>query len=149
MLKTTAVISLALLIVVLFGGLTEGKRPGGGEPIPCDGSNIEVRIDDLCGMSKWISVTDSTTACQILCAYNSGGHGKKTSCEFLPLWIGGTVVADPGAPDGYYFDPSTVIVAEVTAEGLQTTLCSIRDDPVRYNGGTWFVHAWFGDIRPL
>ena len=149
MLRTTAVISLAFMIVILLGGLTEGKKPG-GEPQPCDGSPIEVLVNDLCGMSKWIAVTDSTTVCQILCPYLAGGGpGKNNPCEMIPGWIGGTVIADPSAPDGYYFDPGTVRVYETTLEGYQTTLCFIRDRPGFFNGGLWFVHAFFQGVRPL
>jgi hypothetical protein len=50
------------------------------------------------------------------------------------MWIGGVVEVfllprpDPDYPWGFRFRPDSVIVAKVTAEGLQTTLQAISDD---------------------
>ena len=50
------------------------------------------------------------------------------------LWIGGVVEvfifirADPNYPWGFRFNPETVTVAEVTAEGLQTTIRDICEN---------------------
>jgi hypothetical protein len=56
--------------------------------------------------------------------YQSGGE----------MWIGGGVETfltfrpDPNYPWGFRFKPGTITVAEVTAEGLQTTIESISDN---------------------
>lgn len=60
----------------------------------------------------------------LVALYQSGGR----------MWIGGCVETfltfrpDPNYPWGFRFTPDTIVVAEVTAEGLQTTIESISDD---------------------
>jgi hypothetical protein len=119
----------------------------------CDGSPIEVLNEDICGISKWMQVADSSTVCEILCHQSSGGKKGKPStpdCELLMIcWIGGTVVAHPAAENGFYFEPGTVRVAEVTAEGMQTTICQISLNPDFYDGGLWYVGAFLSDINEL
>lgn len=50
------------------------------------------------------------------------------------MWIGGVVEVfifirpDPNYPWGFHFKPENIIVAEVTAEGLQTTIRDISED---------------------
>lgn len=50
------------------------------------------------------------------------------------MWIGGVVEVfifirhDPNYPWGFHFKPETVIVAEITAEGLQTTIRDIGEN---------------------
>jgi len=50
------------------------------------------------------------------------------------MWIGGVVEIfifiryDPNYPWGFHFKPETVTVAEITAEGLQTTIRDIREN---------------------
>lgn len=50
------------------------------------------------------------------------------------MWVGGIVEVfifirpDPNYPWGFRFNPESITVAEVTAEGLQTTLRDISED---------------------
>jgi hypothetical protein len=60
----------------------------------------------------------------LVALYQNGGE----------MWIGGCVEIfltfrpDPNYPWGFRFNPGTITVAEVTAEGLQTTIESISDN---------------------
>ncbi len=62
-------------------------------------------------------------------------------------WIGGGVVEDSSYRHGFYFDPNTIVIAEITAEGMQTTIQQIEQNPSYYsengfsNGYT--EHAWY------
>jgi hypothetical protein len=62
-------------------------------------------------------------------------------------WIGGQVVPDQSYPYGFYFDPNTVLVAEMTAEGMQATIQQIAQDPEYFARHGWSTelaeHAWF------
>jgi hypothetical protein len=125
-----------------------GGKPG-GDPPPCDGSPIQVLVENLCGASMWIDVTDGDTACAIICQLTTKKKGKKPSCPLFITWIGGIVVADQADEHGFHFDPDTVIVAEVTAEGMQTNICQIAANPVFYDGGLWFIPPGLVEYQPL
>jgi hypothetical protein len=62
-------------------------------------------------------------------------------------WIGGRVVPDNGVPHGFYFDPSTIVIAEITVEGMQTTVSQITADPEYFSENGWSnglaEHAWY------
>lgn len=70
------------------------------------------------------------------------------------MWIGGTVEIfvfvrpDPNYPWGFRFKPESITVAEVTAEGLQTTIRAISED-VDYwiSIGQAYVFANVAEIR--
>ena len=51
----------------------------------------------------------------------------------------GYPVADPTHENGFYFDPNTIIVAEITAEAYQTSICQISSRLGVYDGGTWYI----------
>lgn len=133
------VIAAALLMI----NLAIAGKPAPPEPPPCAGNPIEVINEDLCGMSMAIAVDDSTAVCNILCVTNEPSKPKdRWTCPVYPLsWIGGIVIVDPEAEHGFRFDPNTIVVAEVTAEGLQTSICQIAANPSMYAGGRWYVHA--------
>lgn len=105
---------------------------------PCDGDPIQVLNADPCKLSKWIDIKDSVTICQALCILEYP-EDPQEKCGIYPSWIGGTVVADENAEDGFYFEPETVRIAEIVIEIYQTTTCAIAEDPKGFNGGTWFV----------
>jgi hypothetical protein len=136
-------IPLAIVAVtVLLLGTAIAKKPPPPPPHECDGSHIEVVVESLCGLSKTIQVYDSTAVCNIECHWYkpSKGKGNKVECPLLFIsWIGGTVVADESAEHGFYFEPNSVIVAEITAEGMQTTPCQIAANPGFYDGGLWYI----------
>ena len=113
---------------------------------PCEYKPIEVLNEDDCGQSKWISVTDSLTCCQILCLV-AGPEDPTKECGIDPSWIGGTVVFDEGAELMFYFEPSTVEIAEIVAEALQTNLCQIAENPKDFDGGRWFVPYNIVDVK--
>ena len=52
-------------------------------------------------------------------------------------WIGGRVVVDAENPLGFYFDPNTTVAAEITAEGEQTSLGAIKQNPTYFAGFSW------------
>ncbi len=62
-------------------------------------------------------------------------------------WIGGKVVPDQEMPHGFYFDPNTIVIAEFTVEGMQTTISQIADDPQYFAEHGWSnglaEHAWY------
>jgi hypothetical protein len=62
-------------------------------------------------------------------------------------WIGGKVIPDGDYPWDFYFNPNTIVIAEMTAEGMQTTIRQITQDPEYYaNNGfpnDFSDHAWY------
>jgi hypothetical protein len=137
----------AFLAVIFLTGKADSKGKPGGEPAPCDGSPIEVLNHDQCGESIWIEVRDSASVCDIICWLTS----NKRKCPTMVLQIGGFVVVDESAPLGFRFDPNTVRVAEVSAEGDQTSLCFIAEDPAMFAnaGHQWYVGADLSDLHEL
>jgi hypothetical protein len=135
-----------LLISSAFAG-----KPSPPPPPPCIGSPIEVVDQDPCGKSLTIQVNDSAAVCNILCIWERPSKPKdRWLCPVDPLsWIGGIVVADSTAENGFYFDPNTVIVAEITAEGMQTSVCMISANPELYDGSLWYVPAHIIDVTEL
>lgn len=115
----------------------------------CDGAPISLLNADPCGKSMTIKVLDSASVCNITCAVNRPSNADYT-CPVQDLGcIGGTVIADAGAQWGFRFDSTTVVVAEVTAEGMQTTICQINANPDTYNGSLWYIPAAISNITPL
>ena len=65
-------------------------------------------------------------------------------------WIGGPVILTSNNSMGFYFDPSQTIAAEVTAEGLQTSLDQIEANPSKFVPGLisrWYVPAIVEQVR--
>jgi hypothetical protein len=144
----------SIILSLVFGFLVvgvSGARGGkpGGSPDPCTGNPIDVLQSDYCGQSMRIEADDSTTVCAIECWLTSKNTRK---CPTFVAWIGGIVVVDEAAPLGFYFDPSTVAVAEFTEEGSQTTLCAISENPASFAADPnrrWWVTANLSDLREL
>lgn len=137
------IVSVTILLVLITAGMLLAGKPAPPPP-PCTGSPIDVFDQDRCGRSMWIRVNDSTTVCNIICWITKARRG---SCPLSIYWIGGTVIADPGQPNGFRFDPNTIVVAEITAEGMQTNICQIAAAPDRYNGGLWYIPASLTQYR--
>jgi hypothetical protein len=135
------VVVAAFAIVMVASGAFAGK-PQPPQPTPCTGSPVVVVNNQSCGDTISILVQDSAAACEILCQMNRGtkGKSKPNPCSMTMIgWIGGTVVADPSAEDGFRFDPTTIVVAEVTAEGMQTNVCQIEANVGHFEGGLWYI----------
>jgi hypothetical protein len=88
------------------------------------GANRLAVIEDSNGHRIAVEPVSDDVWDSLLTLYQSGGE----------MWIGGRVEVfltfrpDPNYPWGFRFNPETITVAEVTAEGLQTTIESISDD---------------------
>jgi hypothetical protein len=88
------------------------------------GANRLAVIEDSNGHRIAVEPVSDDVWDALVALYQSGGE----------MWIGGCVEAfltfrpDPNYPWGFRFNPSTITVAEVTAEGLQTTIESISDN---------------------
>src|SRR5512140_2772695 len=132
------------VLVVTMAGIIYAGRPGGDPPPPCTGSPIEVYNADRCGASKWIQVNDSSAVCDIICQMT---RTRKQTCPQLIAWIVGTVVLDAADPAGWKFDPNSIIVAEVTADGMQTNTCMINANPSRFAGAIWYIPQGFSQYR--
>ncbi|MEZ5358393.1 MAG: hypothetical protein R3F48_06135 [Candidatus Zixiibacteriota bacterium] len=136
-----SVLVVAIAALLFISSNIEAKKPVPPPPPECDGSPITLINGggDGCEASMTISVTDSSSVCDILCLYNSS---KKTifDCPVVFVsWIGGVVIADASAANGFRFDPATVLIAEVTAEGMQTNICQISANPTLYAGSRWYI----------
>jgi hypothetical protein len=81
-------------------------------------------IEDSNGHRIAVEPVNDTVWDALVALYQSGGE----------MWIGGcaetflTFRPDPNYPWGFRFNPETITVAEVTAEGLQTTIESISNN---------------------
>ncbi|PVX27223.1 MAG: hypothetical protein CW716_03420 [Candidatus Bathyarchaeum sp.] len=86
---------------------------------------------------RWVVITDSKN--DVISVETSDpepwralGALYKTQTQ---LWIGGTV-EDYDNYWGFRFDPDTIVVAEVTVEGAQSTIRAISED-LDYWKNTW------------
>ncbi len=137
--KTHVVLLLTFVMMFAAGGSLLAQEP-------CSGDPIEALNADPCGLEKWIAVEDSATICQIKCLAEKPEDPTK-ECGINPSWIGGTVQFDEKAELGFNFIPSTVIIAEVTAEAYQTTTCAIAENPKNFDGGLWYVTFNLKDVK--
>jgi hypothetical protein len=90
-------------------------------------------IKDVNGDSLEIQVNSGEVWQQILEMHRTGQR----------KWVGGKLINATNVW-GFTFDPDTIIVAEFTAEGLQTTLEQIRADPdywFNIPGGICYIGA--------
>jgi hypothetical protein len=131
--RTIVILSAMLVLIVPLGNHLTAEEPCGVE-------SIEAQIYNNCdgGVTKWIQTKNETSICQIVCLADDP-EDPKEKCGIDPSWIGGTVYADESAPNGFYFDPSTVVVAEIVAETYQTNICQIAANPKGYDGGLWYI----------
>ncbi|HKJ67290.1 MAG TPA: hypothetical protein VKA68_04990 [bacterium] len=62
-------------------------------------------------------------------------------------WIGGGILPDEHCRHDFYFDPNTVLIAESTVEGMQTTIHQISANPDSFASHGWSNgltdHAWY------
>jgi len=146
-------LAMAMILAVSFA---DAKKPGGGGghggggQQACDGQPIEAHqasYSSSCNADMWIQIEDSTTVCDVICWLTT----NQRDCPTRVYWIGGKVVVDPSAPNGFRFDPATVRVAEVTEEGSQTSICQIASNPTYYAnaGRNWWISANLDQYQPL
>jgi hypothetical protein len=134
---------IALACVVLITALTTAGRiyflRAAADELP--GMAI---IEDTNGDRIAVEPTNGEVWDELVELYHSEGE----------MWIGGVVEVfifirpDPNYPWGFRFKPENITVAEVTAEGLQTTIRDICED-VDYwiSIGQAFVFAEVAEIR--
>ena len=88
---------------------------------------------DSFGYLLWAGIDDPAVARQAA-ALAGGG---------TPQWVLGRVVPDPGQRHGFSVDPATVSLAEITAEGIQTTVEQVSRRPAFYApGGGGGFNTW-------
>lgn len=149
--RRIAFIALAIGMVILVASgmlLGKGKPPKPSKDIPCDAVTIRVLNDQLCGETIWIDVLNTTAVEDILCGPCSDDPFQE--CDNFPIfWIGGTVVADPSREHGFYFEPASIVVANTTLEGLQTSVCLIEANPGVFDGGLWYIAFWPLEVQGL
>lgn len=86
---------------------------------PPKGGNIYVfTIEDLNGDTLDVEVN----------AFNVSEQAKQVKESGERKWVGGKLILYDNER-GFRFDPDTIIIADATAEGLQTTLQGISESP--------------------
>ena len=146
-----AVLLLAFLAIAMLSTAFAGKppQPPSGPP-PCAGSPISILNTDRCGKSMTIKVYDSSAVCDITCSMNRPRRATYTCPVALPSWIGGIVIADPNAQWGFRFDSTTIVIAEVTAEGMQPNNSQMAQHPEIYTDGRiWYIPSAFSNLTQL
>jgi hypothetical protein len=144
--RVTVLLTMGIGLLALLagcGGSSNGTAeiPAPHPTDPAHGSAAQVLIADS-GLEQWVGV-DSTEAADTLRANRESGTEE---------WLLGEVVPEPAHHLGFYFAPASVSVAEVTAEGIQTSLDQISMDPAYYVPGgpgvfpQWAVFAKVLDI---
>ncbi len=99
---------------------------------PAHGASAQVLIADQ-GLEIWVGVDSPDVASMLRSNLQTG----------LEEWLVGAIVSDAAHHLGFYFAPSTIGVAEITAEGIQTTLPQIAADPSHYvPGGPGGFNEW-------
>ncbi len=149
---------MVLLVLSCAGGTLPGTQhpteelPPGAPPVP-------TLSDPWFGTAGNVLISDrnndkDSTLDFLWIGFNSSSNWQK----FLALhsqypngsyWIGGRVVVDAKNPLGFYFHPDTTASAEITAEGLQTGLDAIKENPAYFAdfGCCWYVWAYVEGVR--
>jgi hypothetical protein len=146
-----AVLLLVFLAIAMLSTAFAGKppQPPSGPP-SCAGNPISILNTDRCGKSMTIKVFDSTAVCDITCFMTRPRRANYTCPVAIPGWIGGVVIADPNAQWGFRFDSTTIVIAEVTVEGMQTNICQMAQHPEMYaDGRIWYIPAGLSNLTQL
>jgi hypothetical protein len=110
---------------------------------PSYGRAGQVLIDSF-GRLMWVGINDPATAQQAAALAASGAQ----------RWVLGRIVPDPSQKHCFYLDPSAVSFAEVTAEGIQTTVEQIERQPSHFAPGgaggfdTWAISGRLLEFAP-
>jgi hypothetical protein len=105
---------------------------------PSYGRAGQVLIDSH-GYLLWVGINDPSVAAQ----------ARELAAAGAQQWVLGRIVPDSGQRHGFYLDPSTVSLAEVTAEGIQTTVEQVSRRPSFYtqtSGGGFDIWAISGRL---
>ena len=130
-----AILVMLVGAVVMFAGLWVVPS---FESQPANRVNL-CTIKDINGAKLEIQVNSEEVWQQILEMYRTGQR----------KWVGGKLINATNVW-GFTFDPDTIIVAEFTAEGLQTTLEQIKEDPdywFNILGGICYIGAVVTEIN--
>ena len=132
---------LALLAAALVNAFATGcgsstSIAGGYDPPPpgdpAHGASAQVLIGNQ-GLVIWVGIDSADTVEQLRADQRTG----------KVEWLIAEVVPDEAYPLGFYFAPGEVTAAEITAEGIQTTLPQIEADPSYYRvGGPGVFAKW-------
>ncbi|MFH2204869.1 MAG: hypothetical protein ABIJ96_17285 [Elusimicrobiota bacterium] len=105
---------------------------------PSPGMEAAVLVENH-GESMWVSANQESVA-KMMAEYD----------QYQGWWIGGIVRKDEFQEHKFFFDPSTIIIAEYVAEqGLQATIRKIRDDVDAHEGQRRYIEAKFTGYRNL
>ncbi len=77
--------------------------------------------------TMWVGTNDDSTA-QIM---------KSLVDTATKRWIGRRVLPDNKLSHGFYFDPNTITIAEMTIEGMQNTIAQITKNPAFFSENGW------------
>jgi hypothetical protein len=154
MLRASRAILIPMFTSLLLVACEGGRTPPNPTPLdPWYGTAGNVLISDrgwdLDGTIDylWIGFNSSESWQAFLdlkARYPAGGY-----------WMCGRVVVLSSHPPGFYFDPDSTGVAEVTAEVQQTSIDFIKSDPAKFTEGplpgmdsSWCVPTVLERIAP-
>lgn len=128
-LHTLAALAVAALAALGAAGCgTDTSIAGGYDPPapgdPARGASAQVLIRNQ-GLVIWVGVDSADSVAKLRSDQQTG------KIE----WLVAEVVPEDSHHLGFYFAPDEVIVDEITAEGIQTTLPQIEADPSYYRVG--------------
>lgn len=116
--------------------------PGPADPAFGEAAQILVE-DEHTGDRLWIGIEDPSVF----------GEFQRMCASGQLSWIGGAIVIATDHSLGFFIDPDTVLVAEITAEAMQTSLAAIQANPAHFtpagDGGLpqWVVPAVVLDVE--
>lgn len=125
----SAIVGATLAAAIATTGCGSSNSLAGGydPPPPSDpahGTSAQVLIGNQ-GLMIWVGIDTAATVEQL----RSDQHTGKVE------WLVAEIVPEDTHHLGFYFAPGDVTAAEITAEGIQTTLPQIEADPSYYRAG--------------
>ena len=153
-----SLLSLGLLLVLSCGGGSPPSRPPPSRELPPGAPPVPTPSDPWFGTAGNVLISDRNHSVDSTLDFLWVGFYSSANWQnFLTLhnqppngfYIGGRVVVDSKSPLGFYFDPDTVVSAEVVPEGEVTYLDTIKQNPSYYAdvGWSWYVTAITESVR--
>jgi hypothetical protein len=154
-----ALFGSALLLLLNCGG---GSLPVNNPPrqeLPAGAPPVPTASDPYFGTAGNVLISDRNYSVDATVDFLWVGFNSSSKWQdFLTLnkkwphglYIGGHVVLDSKNPLGVYFDPDTALAAEAIAEGAQTSLDAIKQNPSYFAESgflVWYVPATIESIR--